>query len=135
MRRKILVVGPSWVGDMVMAQALYKLLAKRAAEADCYRKLAETVYGVKISSDTYVRDFITESDDIRTGVDTFVKGIRLSQPRFYEDGVAEVDGEVTVSKLITTLKTMAPTARATPSSSPRIRPVRMMARTLMAGPE
>jgi heptosyltransferase-2 len=26
---KVLVVGPSWVGDMVMAQALYKLLAAR----------------------------------------------------------------------------------------------------------
>jgi len=83
-----------------------KLLAKRAAEADCYRKLAETVYGVKITSDTYVRDFVAESDDIRTGIDTFVKGIRLSSPRYYEDGVAEVDGEVTVAKLITTLKTI-----------------------------
>jgi heptosyltransferase-2 len=27
---KVLVVGPSWVGDMVMAQALYQLLAERA---------------------------------------------------------------------------------------------------------
>ena len=29
---KVLVVGPSWVGDMVMAQALYRLL--RAADAE-----------------------------------------------------------------------------------------------------
>jgi heptosyltransferase-2 len=28
-RDKVLVVGPSWVGDMVMAQALYRLLAER----------------------------------------------------------------------------------------------------------
>ena len=28
---KVLVVGPSWVGDMVMAQALYKLLRLRNA--------------------------------------------------------------------------------------------------------
>jgi heptosyltransferase-2 len=28
----VLVVGPSWVGDMVMAQALYKLLRERGAE-------------------------------------------------------------------------------------------------------
>ena len=27
--RRILIVGPSWVGDMVMAQALYRLLAER----------------------------------------------------------------------------------------------------------
>ena len=30
---KILVIGPSWVGDMVMAQALYRLLAERRPRA------------------------------------------------------------------------------------------------------
>jgi heptosyltransferase-2 len=30
--RKVLVVGPSWVGDMVMAQALYKMLRERSAD-------------------------------------------------------------------------------------------------------
>ncbi len=91
-------------GQNPAADAQNKLLAKRAAEADCYRKLAETVYGVKITSDTYVRDFVAESDEIRTGVDAFVKGIRLGPPRYYDDGVCEVDAEVTVAKLITTLK-------------------------------
>ena len=81
-----------------------KLLARRAAEADCYRKLAETVYGVKINSETHVRDFITESDEIRAGVDTFIRGVRLGQPRYYEDGACEVEAEVTVAKLISTLK-------------------------------
>jgi len=32
-RDRILVVGPSWVGDMVMAQALYRLLQQRAPGA------------------------------------------------------------------------------------------------------
>ena len=36
MQRKILVVGPSWVGDMVMAQALYKLLAKRGPDTEIH---------------------------------------------------------------------------------------------------
>lgn len=31
---KVLVVGPSWVGDMVMAQSLLKLLAKQGAQID-----------------------------------------------------------------------------------------------------
>lgn len=81
-----------------------KLLAKRAAEADCYRKLTETVYGVRLNSSTFVRDFIAESDEIRTGVDAFVRGIRLGPPRYFDDGTCEVDGEVTVAKLVTTLK-------------------------------
>jgi heptosyltransferase-2 len=33
---KVLVVGPSWVGDMVMAQALYKLLRQRAPAAEIH---------------------------------------------------------------------------------------------------
>jgi heptosyltransferase-2 len=31
---RVLVVGPSWVGDMVMAQSLYRLLRSRGAEID-----------------------------------------------------------------------------------------------------
>ena len=51
-------------------EAQNKLLSKRAAEADAYRKLAETVNGVQINSETYVRDFIAEADNIRTDLDT-----------------------------------------------------------------
>ena len=57
-----------------------KLLAKRAAEADCFRKLAETIYGLQLTSSTYVRDFVTESDEIRTAVTEYVKGVRLGPP-------------------------------------------------------
>jgi len=85
-------------------EAQNKLLAKRAAEADCYRKLAETIKGVQINSETYVRDFVTESDVIESELDTFIKGVRLGQPRYYEDGTCEVRGEVTVASLITHLK-------------------------------
>src|SRR3989304_2776064 len=100
----VLGIIPSAWSQNLAPDAQNKLLAKRAAEADCYRKLAECVYGVKLTSDTYVRDFIPESDQIRSGIDTFVKGIRLGQPRYFDDGVCEVDGEVTVAKLVTTIK-------------------------------
>jgi lipopolysaccharide heptosyltransferase II len=33
---KVLVVGPSWVGDMVMAQALYKLLRRESPRAEIH---------------------------------------------------------------------------------------------------
>lgn len=35
-QQKILIVGPSWVGDMVMAQALYKLLLRRKPDAELH---------------------------------------------------------------------------------------------------
>jgi hypothetical protein len=83
-----------------------KLLAKRAAEADAYRKLAEAVYGLQINSRTYVQDFVTESDDLRGDVDAFIKGIRLGEPTYYDDGSCEVPAEVTVAKVIETLRSM-----------------------------
>jgi len=91
-------------GQDPASQAQNKLLAKRAAEADAYRKLAETIKGVQINSETYVRDFVTESDTIRAGVDAIVKGVRLGQPTYYEDGACEIPAEVTVAQLITELK-------------------------------
>jgi len=97
-------VGVPASGQDAAKEAQNKLLARRAAEADCYRKLAEAVYGVKITSDTYVRDFVTESDQIRSSVEAFIRGIQLGQPRYYEDGACEVDGEVNVAKLVTKLK-------------------------------
>lgn len=81
-----------------------KLLARRAAEADAYRKLAEAVYGLEINNQTHVRDFVTESDDIRGEVDSFIKGIRLGTPTYYEDGTCEVPAEVTVEKVVEVLR-------------------------------
>jgi hypothetical protein len=82
-----------------------KLLSKRAATADAYRKLAEAVYGLQINERTYVKDFVTESDDIRGEVDSFIKGIRLGTPTWFEDGSCEIPAEVTVAKVVETLRT------------------------------
>lgn len=81
-----------------------KLLSRRAAEADAYRKLAETVNGLQINSRTYVRDFVAESDEMRGAVDTMIRGIRLGTPTWYDDGSCEVPAEVTVSQVIQTLR-------------------------------
>ncbi len=81
-----------------------KLLAKRAAEADAYRKIAETIKGLQINSETYVRDFVTESDVIESRLDEFIKGVRLGRPRYFEGGTCEVEAEVTVAKVVEQLK-------------------------------
>ena len=90
--------------DVDVDRAKNKLLAKRAAEADAYRKLAETIKGLHITSETLVRDFVTESDIIRSELDTFIRGVRLGEPKWYEDLSCEVPAEVTVAKVITQLK-------------------------------
>lgn len=100
----VAVVTVPAIAQTNVSKAQNKLLAKRAAEADCFRKLAEAVYGLQLTSDTTVRDFVTESDIIKTSVDAFVKGVKLGTPRYYEDGVCEVDAEVTVAKIVRHLK-------------------------------
>lgn len=88
------------------AQAQKKLLAKRAAEADAYRKLAECIKGLQITSDTYVRDFVAESDQIQASMDAFIKGVRIGDPKWYDDGSCEVPAEVTVARIIQELKSI-----------------------------
>ncbi len=85
-------------------QAQNKLLSKRAAEADAYRKLAECVNGLQITSDTYVRDFVCESDVIQADLDTYIRGIRLGEPKWDSELVCTIEAEVTVAKVITELK-------------------------------
>lgn len=109
MKRCAILVGVSAILFAAVANAQTppeqnKLLAKRAAEADAYRKLAECVYGLQINSETYVKDFVTESDMIRTSVDQFIKGVRLGKPNWYEDMSCEVEAEVTVAKVVEVLK-------------------------------
>lgn len=100
----VVLLGAAAVALGQVSEGQNKLLAKRAAEADAYRKLAETVYGLTLSSSTFVKDFVTENDEIRTGVDAVVRGARFGQPRWNEDGTCEISAEVTVEKLITTIK-------------------------------
>ncbi len=100
----MLALGLPATAQVNTADAQRKLLSKRAAEADAYRKLAECVKGLQITSDTYVKDFVAESDDIRAAMDDFIRGIRLGPPTWYADGSCEVPAEVTVEKVIETLR-------------------------------
>lgn len=87
-------------------EAQNKLLAKRAAEADGYRKLGETIQGLQITSDTHVRDFVAESDVIRTEFDNFVRGVRFGKPKWDSEGTCAIEAEVTVQNVIQELKSI-----------------------------
>ena len=83
-----------------------KVMAKRAAELDAYRNIAERILGLKVSTETTVRDFVGVSDRIALSLDKFIKGIRIDDEKtvWYDDGSCEVVAEVTLSKVVTELK-------------------------------
>jgi hypothetical protein len=68
-----------------------RLLAQRAALVDGYRQLAEIIDGVKVDSETVVKDMVVASDKIRTQVSALVKGARTVATRNMSDGAVEVD--------------------------------------------
>ncbi len=79
-----------------MAAGQAKLMCKRAAVADGYRMLAEVIMGVKVDSQTTVKNFVTESDVINTKVQGFIKGATISDEKYLADGTCQVT--VTASK-------------------------------------
>ncbi|MGV3524276.1 MAG: LPP20 family lipoprotein [Candidatus Sericytochromatia bacterium] len=68
-----------------------RLLAQRAAVADAYRQLAELINGVTVTSETLVKDFVVESDIVKTRVEALIKGARVGKPRYLSDGTVEID--------------------------------------------
>lgn len=71
-----------------------RLMTERAAKLDAYRNLLEQAYGVQISSSSTVRDFILQSDTIKSKVEAFIKGAKVVDTRYLSDGTVQVDMEL-----------------------------------------
>lgn len=81
-----------------------RLMAKRAAQVDAYRNLAEQVNGLQIRSDTFVRDFVAESDNIRADMNTFLRGAKFIEVRYLDDLSVEVDVRIALASVVGELK-------------------------------
>lgn len=66
------------------------LQALRAAELDAYKQLAKQIVGFEIDSNTSVRDYLLESDDVRANMMAAIYGAQLVDYRWDEDGDAYV---------------------------------------------
>jgi hypothetical protein len=84
-----------------------RLATCRAAQRDAYRQLAKRINDLRVESNTYVRDFTGESDEISTAFDAFVKGARVVDTRQLDDGSCEVTVEVNIQQLEEELKRIA----------------------------
>ncbi|MCD6365775.1 MAG: hypothetical protein J7M14_07855, partial [Planctomycetes bacterium] len=103
---------PDWLGRIERAvgqgtvdienpnRAQAELMAYRAAALDARRKLAEQIEGLMITSNTSVRDFIAESDEISSSMMTFQAGAyEVEGSRKIENNVATVAVEIELKPL------------------------------------
>ncbi|MBC7473025.1 MAG: hypothetical protein H7263_01945 [Candidatus Sericytochromatia bacterium] len=74
-----------------------RLMAIRAAKTDAFRQLLETTEGVHVNAETVVRDFVTESDVVKTQVQGLVKGAeQVGDVRYLSDGSVEIDLQIRI---------------------------------------
>lgn len=79
-------------GNTNKAQA--RLMAERAAVVVAQRNLLEIIKGVRVDSDTKVKDFMTQYDVVYTHVDGIVKGARQLGDAKYDSVAGTVDVEL-----------------------------------------
>ncbi|MFH0802739.1 MAG: hypothetical protein V2A78_10210 [bacterium] len=70
--------------------AQVKPTARRAAVVDGQRNLAETIAGVRVTSETTVKNMELQSDVVRTSLKAFVKGAEVLNEKMLPDGTCEV---------------------------------------------
>ena len=82
-----------------------KIMAKRAAEMDAYRRLAGRMMGVKIDGNTTVRDFALENDEILASLSQVLKAATPTAVKFNKsDGSCEVTMEIKTQDIIRTTR-------------------------------
>ena len=77
-----------------------RIMAKRAAEVDAYRRMAERVCGVQIDSETTISGFIVANETIRSKVTSIVKSAETISINYLSDGTAAVTLRLKLGPLI-----------------------------------
>jgi len=80
-----------------------KVMAKRAAELDAYRRLAQRLMDIRIDSETTIRDACLESDDLIASLSQLVKGAEPLSIRYLDDGSCEVKMSITKHDIVRAL--------------------------------
>lgn len=80
--------------DVTTNTSQRKLLAMRASKMDAYRNLAERVNGTRIQGNTTVQNLAIRDDNIRTYVDSLIRGAKVISTRELGDGAYETTVEL-----------------------------------------
>ena len=82
-----------------------KIMAKRAAEMDAYRRLAERMLGVTIEGNTTIRDMALENDQIIASLSQVLKAAKPTEIKYnVQDGSCAVTMEIKTADIIRTTR-------------------------------
>jgi len=81
-----------------MNLAQKKLMAKRAATVDAYRKLLEKVNEIEVNSESKLEDLLMKHDEVTAKVSGFIRGAQIIDVRAEHDGIVEVDIMIELGK-------------------------------------
>lgn len=71
--------------DRPLSKAQKSIMALRAAKVVAFRELAETIEGVRLTGETFVKDAAVQSDEVRTTVNGIVKGAEVVHESYDSD--------------------------------------------------
>ena len=91
-------------GALPDSKAMKMLLAKRAAELDAYRLMAERLTGVKINSDTTVGDMCLKNDKVQSSVVAFLKGLKPKAIKYGQDNSCAVTMQLKIREVVETVE-------------------------------
>jgi hypothetical protein len=91
-------------GAVPGSEGLAKIQAKRAAEMDCYRRLAERVLGIRLTADTTVSNLVLASDQVLSRVAGCLAGVKFTDIAYQPDGSCRVTGRLILRDVIQTIE-------------------------------
>ncbi len=96
-------------GAIPNSRGMKLLRAKRAAELDAYRKMAERFVGIRLDGKSSVRDYCLKNDKVQGAVSAFLQGLKPVAIDFKPDGTCQVTMQLKIREVIETVETIVKT--------------------------
>lgn len=93
-------------GALPDSMGMKMLRAKRAAELDAYRLMAERITGVKINSETTVANMCLKNDKVQASLVAFLKGLKPTAVNYKSDGACSVTMQLKIREVVKTVETL-----------------------------